>query len=221
MKLIKDGKPFTGSLFSHENDKWKFFDTYVDGRLITFYDGSPAYAMQRKWKPNEAWWLFEFDHIIRVVLSIQAHDENLKQLRSKYEGDYHGIYRVASLCSSEPDQNLAINAHLLRPKIRVFFLKAFLAHMREHQITGQRFQILLDEFADHYDLSKLDVSKEDDSFLDPIINNVVNEHSVKIKSSEPSKIVNFLVGQVMKQCKGQKVDMVSLKTKIESAVTKS
>jgi Asp-tRNA(Asn)/Glu-tRNA(Gln) amidotransferase B subunit len=94
-----------------------------------------------------------------------------------------------------------------------------LAFCRVHGISGQRLHLALGEFAVHGDLSKLNTEKEDASFLDPIIQGVMTEHAEKIKASDPDKILNFLVGQVMKKCKGQRVDAAALKSRLGSLIS--
>jgi hypothetical protein len=213
VKLDENRKPFTGSVKTHEDDVWEYGDNYLDGLCVS------QYMRCQKHVYRSFWFTREFDYLLRVVVvGPTLSPENLKQLH-RYEGDYEGLYRLSVLCRDEPDKNIAINAHLLHPELSILLLKDFLAYMRKHDIKGQKFRDLLTEFAQHRSTEQLDVAKEDSSWLEPIIGQVVNDNADKVANSDPTKIVNFLVGQVMRRVKGQKVDMATLKAKIEASIS--
>ena len=217
--MISVPKDFTGSIKTGQNSWWEFFDTYVDGQFST----------KSIRATSDQFWHLPFPRMVREAYGCKINDENIKQLHAAVESapiptsDF--LYNVGSICGVTPEEehDLAVNLYLEKPHIGVMDLVSFLGWCRHNKLKGQLLRAAFKDFGVHRSLDQLDIDhkpKGDDGSLDPVILAVVEENKEKIASSDPSKVVNFLVGQVMKRLKGQKVDAGLVKSKLETFITK-
>ena len=167
-------------------------------------------------KPTTKHWFQDtFENICTKWMGLRLSTETLKQIAG-HEGDTDFLYRLAHICRDEPDQDLAVRSHLDHPALAIPSLKEFLAAARQHGAAGARRKSLLGEFASGVDLGALQFHV---AGHDAVVAKVVARHVDKIRTGDPEKIVNWLVGQVMASIPDRRsADIAAIKTQVAVAV---